>query len=172
MAIIGETYTNQTTGEQVRFVHTAESTNGAYVQFDNFIRAGQSGPPMHLHAKQEERFTVLSGELNLVVQGRAIKLREGETAVVPVGAPHTFDNRTGEDVLFRVTLTPALDSEQMFTEMIRLANERRAATPGPCQIARMLRRLDAGFYLAGSPRMLQDALFFVLAAMGGKRTTA
>ena len=87
-----------------------------------------------------------------------------------MGAPHAFDNRTGEDVLFRVTLTPALDSEQMFTEMIRLANQRQAATPGPRQIARMLRRLDLGFYLAGPPRLFQDALFFVLASIPSTRT--
>lgn len=163
MAIIGETYTNQITGEQVCFVHTAASTNGAYVQFENVIRARQAGPPMHIHTQQEEQFTVVSGELNLVVQGQAIKLREGETAVVPAGAPHTFDNRTGNDVLFQVKLTPALDSEQMFTEMIRLANERNAARPGLRQLASILQKLDGRFYLAGPPRLFQDLLFSLLA---------
>ena len=83
MAIIGETYTNQTIGEQIHFVHTAASTNGAYIQFDNVVRAGQPGSPMHIYAKQEERFTVLLGELNMVVQGRAIKLCEGKPPLSP-----------------------------------------------------------------------------------------
>lgn len=163
MATVGETYMNQITGERVCFVHTATSTRGAYVQFENFIRAGQDGPPMHLHLQQEEQFTVLSGELNLVVDGQAIKLCEGETAVVPAGVPHTFDNRHGNDVLFQVTLTPALDSEYMFTEMIRLANERNAARPGLRQLAAIFQGLQGRFYLAGPPRILQDLLFSILA---------
>ncbi|MEM8529890.1 MAG: cupin domain-containing protein [Chloroflexota bacterium] len=170
MATVGKTYINQTTGEQICFVHTAASTNGAYVQFENFIQAGQDGPPTHMHFRQEEQFTVLSGELRLVVDGRAIKLCEGETATVPSGTPHTFDNRNGNDVLFRVTLTPALDSEYMFTEMIRLANERNTARPSLRQLAAIFQGLEGRFYLAGPPRILQDMLFSILA--GTVRKTA
>ena len=45
-------------------------------------------PALHLH-EEDEAFAVVEGELTLHVGGDCIRLRAGETFVVPRGTPHT-----------------------------------------------------------------------------------
>ena len=53
---------------------------------------GFPGPPVHLHAHQEESYHVLSGVLDVFLDGRWRELRPGESLTVPAGVPHTIRN--------------------------------------------------------------------------------
>ena len=160
---VGEQFTNNKTGETYTFHATAASTEGAYVQFDNFVPAGLAGPPTHLHPKQEETFTVLSGTLQVTVNGETRLLTEGETAVIPPQTAHTFDNRHGDDVTFRVTLTPALDSDLFFAGIVQAANKSRSGSMSLRQLAKLIHKQESRFQLVGPPAWLQNWLFNLLA---------
>jgi quercetin dioxygenase-like cupin family protein len=162
----GETISNRVSGEQITFLATAASTGGKLLAFETLLPAGTAGPPLHSHPRQEERFTVLDGTLHLTLAGKPQTLRQGETALVPIGMLHTFDNRQGAAVRFRVELRPALESEELFAGMLRAANQRSAATASLLQTAQLLHRFDIGLALAGLPPRLQRWLMAGLAAIG------
>ncbi len=51
--------------------------------------------PAHIHKKKEETFTVLYGTLDLVCNGRARHVVQGETVVVERGVNHSFSTESG-----------------------------------------------------------------------------
>lgn len=65
-----------------------------------------NGAPPHVHRQFAETFTVLSGEL-LIGRGRErLTLGAGESATIPVGTAHFFQNKTNQLCRARVTINP------------------------------------------------------------------
>ena len=56
--------------------------------FDTTGHAG-GGPPPHMH-QWEEIYIVLSGEMDVLVNGKTIRLGPGEFAHVPANTPHAY----------------------------------------------------------------------------------
>ncbi len=54
----------------------------------------ESGPPLHLHPKQQETYEVLEGEAEFILGNKKIVVRQGETIDIPFNTPHTFKNIT------------------------------------------------------------------------------
>ena len=50
------------------------------------------GPPPHYHAKTNELFTVLDGEMEFIIDGRPIIVKKGESVDLPSNLLHTFKN--------------------------------------------------------------------------------
>ena len=50
------------------------------------------GPPPHDHKTYDEFFSILEGEMEFMVNGERIVLKEGESLDVPSGKIHTFQN--------------------------------------------------------------------------------
>lgn len=55
---------------------------------------GQSNPP-HLHKEKEETFVCLSGELTVILGGKASQLVPGDVLTVSKGTEHSFSSQTG-----------------------------------------------------------------------------
>ena len=53
-------------------------------------------PPLHVHAREDELFHVVSGELLLEVGGEELRLAEGETVLAPAGVAHTYRVESAE----------------------------------------------------------------------------
>jgi mannose-6-phosphate isomerase-like protein (cupin superfamily) len=85
----------------------AADTNGEYVEMDFELPAGSFAPPPHVHPEQVEEYEVIDGRLDVMVDGEWSSLGPGESAAVPVGALHTFKNRTGETIRVRNWHRPA-----------------------------------------------------------------
>lgn len=66
------------------------------------------GPPPHFHPRQEERFEVLAGVLDVFVDGDWRELSAGESITIPAGTRHAVRNSHDEPVRMRNTHTPAL----------------------------------------------------------------
>ena len=60
----------------------------------------------HLHHSVHEHFSVLSGELTVMRDGRRSTLRAGEGAHIEPGVWHDWWNEAREDAVVRVELTP------------------------------------------------------------------
>jgi quercetin dioxygenase-like cupin family protein len=84
---------------------TGEDTGGA---FDYFIVevAPRSGPPLHVHHKQEETIHVLKGRFKIRIGDEIFYCKEGDFAYLPSKVPHAFLNLTDEVAEVIVVYTP------------------------------------------------------------------
>lgn len=83
-----------------------------------FTRPSASRPPVHYHPHQEERFEVLSGKLNALIDGRERTLRTG-------GVHVNWQTR------------PALKTEAFFEMIWGLANDGKTNEKGAPNLLQM-----------------------------------
>jgi quercetin dioxygenase-like cupin family protein len=100
---------NPRTGERIVI---SESEREALV-FEVFLQPGGHVPAGHIHPQQEERFTVLSGELRFRVGRRTSVVAAGETVTVESGVRHWFGNPGDETAHVRVEVRPALRMQEL-----------------------------------------------------------
>jgi quercetin dioxygenase-like cupin family protein len=133
----GQTLENPITGERFTFTDTASSSDGELLAFDFALRPGGAVPIPHVHPIQTERFEVVEGQMRFKVGLRTVVAGLGEVVEVQPGVSHSFANAGEEEAKLRVEVRPALAMEEMFGEVIAMA-----------QAGRMNRR--------GMPRNLLD----------------
>jgi quercetin dioxygenase-like cupin family protein len=133
----GQTLENPVTGERFTFTHTAATTDGELLAFDFGLRSGGAVPIPHVHPIQTERFEVLDGQMRFRVGLRTVVAGPGDVVEVAPGVAHSFANAGDDDAKLRVEVRPALAMEEMFADVIAMA-----------QAGRMNRR--------GMPRNLLD----------------
>ena len=51
------------------------------------------GPPLHVHADEDDAFYILEGEVVVIVEEEEITVGPGTFVLVPPGVAHTFANR-------------------------------------------------------------------------------
>ena len=81
------------------FDQTILAVSGDWLHTRLEIRPGAAGPPEHFHEAFEEKFTVKSGTLSILVNGEKRTLRAGETLSIPPMAKHKPFNETSEPVI-------------------------------------------------------------------------
>src|SRR6476469_6401783 len=89
---------------------SAES-GGKVVEMEFVLPPGCVPPPPHVHRHQVESYAGSEGSLNIVVEGEGRTLGAGQSLSVPVGALHTFRNRSGATVRVRNWHRPAMQFE-------------------------------------------------------------
>ncbi len=103
-------------GELVTCKIPSYQTGGAYSLFEVATQIG-SGPPPHIHHREDEAFYVLEGEYEFLDEGRTIKAGAGSLIYVPKGNLHAHKN-IGEGVgRLLVTQTPGGLYEYFFEEI-------------------------------------------------------
>ncbi|HWN35447.1 MAG TPA: quercetin 2,3-dioxygenase [Pseudonocardia sp.] len=124
--VVGDTYT---------FKATAESTGGAFALVEASIPPG-SGPPPHLHTREDEAFYLLDGELQVTAAGRTTLLRGGDFMYLPRGIVHSFINPSVAAARALIVITPG-GFEKFFEEVGTPARAGAQAPPfDPADIAR------------------------------------
>jgi quercetin dioxygenase-like cupin family protein len=76
-------------GTTYRTILTTEASGGAMSIVDSEGPAG-SGPPRHIHDREDEVFVILTGRVEFWLEGERFTRGPGETAFVPRGKEHTF----------------------------------------------------------------------------------
>lgn len=99
-------------GGLYRIVATADSTGNAVFAMENTEPPG-GGPPLHCHAREDELFYVIEGQLSFFVDGKTSVLSAGQTLFAPREIPHAFKNCSNSPVKFLIVCTPA-DIEPFF----------------------------------------------------------
>jgi mannose-6-phosphate isomerase-like protein (cupin superfamily) len=102
------------------------------IEFEITMAPAAMGPPRHFHPVQEESWTVLEGELSVLVEKGWRSIAAGESLTVPPGTVHTLRNRSNDTVRFRDMHVPALDFREYIEALDLLAASGRltsAMTP-------------------------------------------
>jgi mannose-6-phosphate isomerase-like protein (cupin superfamily) len=95
-------------GDGGPFKASGRNTEG---RFDFFVLDIDylTGPPLHVHALQEDTFYVLDGVLTIQVGDDVVELSAGDYGSVPPGVPHTFTNTHADQPVRAVNLmTPGI----------------------------------------------------------------
>lgn len=92
----------------------AADTGGAYGLVESHVRAG-SGPPLHIHHREDEAFWVLSGELVVVCGDEQVRAGAGSFVFLPRDVPHTFQVTPDADAHLLTLLSPG-GGEQFFVD--------------------------------------------------------
>jgi quercetin dioxygenase-like cupin family protein len=165
----GDVLENSVSGQHLIIRITAQDTGGELLEVESvYTKPTPSRPPVHYHPRQEERFEVLSGRLNVLVDGRERTLGEGEVLTVPPGVPHQmWAAEAGARVNWQTR--PALETEAFFETIWGLVKDGKVndkGVPNPLRAALIAREYEDVFRLASPPWAIQRLLFGSLALVG------
>jgi quercetin dioxygenase-like cupin family protein len=142
----GQTLENPVTGERFTFTDTASSSGGELLAFDFALRPGGAVPIPHVHPVQTERFEVTGGRMSFRVGLRTIDAGPGDVVEVAPGVAHSFTNAGDDEAQLRVEVRPALAMEDMFAEVVAMAQTgrmtRRGLPRNLLDLADLARRFD------------------------------
>jgi quercetin dioxygenase-like cupin family protein len=102
-------------GEQVDVITNGEMTNGASTFVIQTTSPG-GGPPPHRHTREDETFTVLEGDFEVLDNGQWRGVPKGEFFFSPRGEVHTFRNSGTTVGKMAVFIAPA-GFEKFFEQM-------------------------------------------------------
>jgi quercetin dioxygenase-like cupin family protein len=168
MAATGQTISNPLTREQITFLKTARDTGGQLLVFDCKVAPGGIRLPAHAHGNQEERFTMLSGTLHVLLGEKLHILSSGQTVVLPARIQHQWWNASEYDVHFRVEVAPPRELEALLEVHCRMARDGKLTAAGtPANLFDMvnLARLS-DIYISGIPTWLQGIVMEIISAVG------
>ena len=106
-------------GGPLTFKARGEQTNGTFTAFENVITPGQ-GPPLHVHANEDEAWYVLEGELRFKLGDGLRAAPAGAFVFVPRGTPHCFQNVAEQSARILVMFVPS-GMERFFEEFASLS---------------------------------------------------
>jgi quercetin dioxygenase-like cupin family protein len=142
----GQTLENPVTGERFTFTATASTTDGELLAFDFALRAGGAVPIAHVHPIQTERFEVVAGRMRFRVGLLTVEAGPGDVVEVAPGVAHSFANAGDEEARLRVEVRPALRMEEMFADVVAMADaglmNRRGLPRRLLDLALLARRYD------------------------------
>jgi quercetin dioxygenase-like cupin family protein len=169
----GQTLENPVTGERFTFTHTAATTDGRLLAFDFALRPGGAVPIPHVHPIQTERFEVVEGRMRFRVGLRTVIAEAGDVVEVAPGVMHSFANAGEDEARLRVEVRPALAMEDMFAEVIAMAQagrmNRRGMPRKLTDLATLARRYDQEAHAPFLSVGVQRVLLAPLVALGRRR---
>ncbi|HEX8099376.1 MAG TPA: cupin domain-containing protein [Actinomycetota bacterium] len=93
-------------GGPTTFKAKADTTNGSFTALENVIAPNQ-GPPLHVHAREDEMYYVLDGEVRFKAADQYFDATAGSFMFIPRGTAHCFQNVGKRPARMLVMFTPA-----------------------------------------------------------------
>ncbi|WP_257299201.1 cupin domain-containing protein [Haloarchaeobius sp. FL176] len=150
-------------GKRVRYLATAEETDGEYARFEMWLAPppDSHGPMRHIHPKQDEYLEVRDGTLGVWHDGTERLLGPGESVTIPSGDPHRFWNAGDGELHLVGEVRPALHTELFMYVTYGLGRD-YATTPSgmplnPLRLAPVVDEFDDLLYLSHLPAWVQRA---------------
>lgn len=103
----------------IRFMISAEETQGNFALVEHPIGSRALAAPMHTHEREDEYTYVLEGEIGVQVGEEVFVAREGDLVFKPRGVPHAFWNATDRPARALEIISPA-GFERYFAELAPL----------------------------------------------------
>ena len=96
----------------------AEQSEGGTSVYEVIIGPGQGVPP-HTHSREDEYFSVLSGQLTFLLEGKSdpLVLEDGGFLFAPRGRWHGFRNDGARPARMLVAITPGASADRLFAAL-------------------------------------------------------
>lgn len=130
-------------------VKLLSADTGGHASMFHITAPPLSGPPLHRHEREDEWFYVLEGRITAEVDGQRIELAPGDSAFLPRGSAHTYQNFTEVNARMLVMTTPG-GFDRFFTECSAMSQG--VAEPDLAAVARLMNQ--HGMELLGPPLAL------------------
>ena len=121
---------------------------------------------MHVHFAEDEEGCITRGMLSVVVNGKAMIVRSGESTSIPRGAAHRWWNAGDERLEFEGSARPAVDLDRYLQAVFEIMNAGADGRPPLFYLAHAAlrhRRTQAALLM---PRPVQAILFRLIVAVG------
>ena len=152
-------------GERLTFLRSVIRDGKEYLEVENEVQPA-AGPPMHVHYKQDECITVVSGKIGYQELGREKKYAgPGETIMFKAGVAHKFWNAGNEPLVGKGYITPADNIVYFLSEIYKSANK-NGGRPGMYDTAFLMHRYRSEFGMLEIPAFIQKTLFPVILFFG------
>ncbi len=161
----GDTIVNIRTGQKMTFLETWAETNGTQLKIDCISPASSEREKSHLHPYQENRFTILEGNLHFTINGKEQFAEVGDTISIPKNTPHSFYNSGHLDAHYIQEFFPALKIDSLFETFFVLARDdklNKSGAPNILRAALILLNFEKEIRLAQPNWKLQKAVFKLL----------
>ena len=96
-------------GEETLVKVSAEDSEET-LAFFHLVAPPMSGPPRHVHTREDELFYILEGELVFELDGERHTVRAGDTVYLRRGVVHAYQNFTTSDARLLIATTPGVFS--------------------------------------------------------------
>jgi quercetin dioxygenase-like cupin family protein len=166
---------NPLSGERITIREPAAGQ--AVLTWELELAPGGRVPSSHAHPEQEERFTVLDGQMRFRVGRRRILAGPGDTVQVPPGAVHHFANASSQPARVTVRTTPALNMQDLLETAAALAQRQHAAAgrirrqiPSPVGLALFMRDFEREVQAPYLPRPFVRAVTAAVVWLARRRT--
>jgi quercetin dioxygenase-like cupin family protein len=137
-------------GERTLVKIAPEDCEGRYAVF-HLDAPPMSGPPLHVHSREDEFFYVLEGELEFEINGVCHTVPTGGSAGVMRGTPHRYQNFTAQTARLLIVTTPG-DFANFFVELSSIT------PPGGLPSMEQLQSLDARYGITTIGPPMQEKL--------------
>ncbi len=128
---------------------SGKDTDGELAVFEQTGHTPNGGPPLHIHADQDEWFFVTEGEYLFQCGEERFQVKAGDTIFLPRNVPHAFVQIT-EKARTIVSYMPAGRMEDFFTTTAKWT-----APPSSEEIAKVFS--DHGMQVVGGPLQVDQA---------------
>jgi quercetin dioxygenase-like cupin family protein len=145
-------------GEKLTFLGTVIKDGKEYLEVENEVQPN-AGPPMHVHHKQDESITVVSGKIGYQEMGGEKKYAgAGETILFKAGVAHKFWNAGTEPLIGKGYVSPANNVVYFLSQIYKSSNE-NGGRPGLYDSAFLLNRYKSEFAMLEIPGFVQSIIF-------------
>ena len=157
----GETVSCPPAGQEIRFLETADDTDGEYVRVAIALaeRSTRENAVKHVHPHQEETIAVREGRMGVDGNGDRDVLGPEEGVTFDPGDAHAFWNGGDGELHIEVELRPAMDTELFMRFAFGLAQVGRTTRSGiplnPLRLGLLMDEFDGHLSVAHLPVPLQ-----------------
>lgn len=146
-------------GEKITFLALVQGPQGEILELENEVQPGH-GPPMHVHFKQDESLTVVSGRMGYQFHGgEKLYLEAGQTAIFHAREPHRFWADGNEVLKCTGWVSPPQNLEYFLTELYLTTKENGGKQPGNFEGAFLLKKYGSEFDILEIPPFVKKVIF-------------
>lgn len=154
------------TGERL-VLHRARDSRGVEeLHLSGTLPARREGPPLHIHALEDEHGQVLAGTLSASLDGKTLTIGAGGSARFPKGSAHRWWNGGDDELVFQGVATPAVDLDRYLHALFEVLNAGDSGRPPIFYLAHVLHRHRKTQTALVVPRLVQAVTFPIILLIG------
>jgi quercetin dioxygenase-like cupin family protein len=145
-------------GEKLSFLRVVHETDGDKLETEGWTKPG-AGPLTHVHWKQDESLTVISGKMATQIPGQEpVYYGPGETATFLRGTWHRFWNAGNDELHIKGWIKPPDNIVYFLTEMYKAIDHGKDNRPELTATAFLMTRYRSEFDVQGIPSFVRKVV--------------